>query len=545
MMNQFVKNVKVKKFKNVAYGYNGMKAKKSTLNAHVDLYGAMGALRGRYNEFKQLFAKAIQEDMVVAMQLLFMLRDIRTGMGERDLFRKTMIDLEQSNQQVVLKVLDFIPKYGRWDDLLVFQNKKTHKAVVRLIAKGLSNDETKGLVSKWLPRKAKTENARIIMSMLRSYLKLTPKQMRELLVANCKEAQVVEQKMCANQWNEINYSHVPSRAMTMYRTAFMKHDDKDLFKDYIDSLVNKNEDNNAMEVKVNAGALFPHNVINSHVTDRLNEEFDSNSRQAQLVDQTWKALPNFFTDNVQMNILPVIDVSGSMTCGLGGTYHSKENCMDVAIALGLYVTMKNNGAFKNIICPFSQKPSLQKIDDTQLIHEIFDKVKDIDWGMNTDLQATIQEIIRFAQKHNVPSNDMPKYLLILSDMNFDKATGLSTDQNDVTAHNMIKQIYTDAGYEDAIPTIIYWNLNHNGTFATKIGSKGSVLLSGFAPTVIADLLSAFGDLDDLLKKLKPVNVMKKALERYQEIAKRLTYKKRKNRKNVTIKNKKSQVITEN
>ena len=527
MMNQFAQNVKVKKSKNVAYGQNGMKAKKSTLNAHVDLYGAMGALRGRYTEFKQLFAKAIQEDMVVAMQLLFMLRDVRTGMGERDLFRNTMVDLEQSNPQVVLKVLDFIPKYGRWDDLLVFQNKKTHKAVVRLIAKGLSDDETKGLVSKWLPRKAKTENARIIMSMLRSYLKLTPKQMRELLVSNCKEGQVVEQKMCANQWDEINYSHVPSRAMTMYRKAFMKHDDEDLFKDYIDSLVNKNEDN--QDVKVNAGALFPHNVINSHVVYGLNQELDANSRKAQLVDQTWKALPNFFADNVQMNVLPVVDVSGSMTCGLGGSHRSKENCMDVAIALGLYVSMKNNGAFKNIICPFSQHPSLQKIDDTKLIHEIFDKVKDMDWGMNTNLEATIQEIVRFAQKHNVPSSDMPKYILILSDMNFDAATGFSVKQEDVTAHKMIKQIYTNAGYEDAIPTIIYWNLNHNGTFATKMGSKGSVLLSGFAPTVIADVLSAISDLDSLIEKLTPVNVMKKALERYQEIAKRLTQKKRKKR----------------
>ena len=203
--------------------------------------------------------------------------------------------------------------------------------------------------------------------------------------------------------------------------------------------------------------------------------------------------------------------------------------MDVAIALGLYVSMKNNGAFKNIICPFSEKPLLQKIDDTQLIHKIFEKVKDMDWGMNTDLQATIKEIVRFAQKHNVPSSDMPKYILILSDMNFDAATGFSIKQEDVTAHKMIKQIYTNAGYEDAIPTIIYWNLNHNGTFATKIGSKGSVLLSGFAPTVITDVLSAISDLDSLIEKLTPVNVMKKALERYQEIAKRLTQRKRKKR----------------
>ena len=35
-MNQFAQNVKVKKSKNVAYGQNGMKAKKSTLNAHGD-----------------------------------------------------------------------------------------------------------------------------------------------------------------------------------------------------------------------------------------------------------------------------------------------------------------------------------------------------------------------------------------------------------------------------------------------------------------------------------------------------------------------------
>lgn len=219
-----------------------------SLNHHYDLYVKLKAMkqsmgsnsfRGKYNEFRLLFMKAFEQHKTMAMQLLFMLRDIKGGLGERELFRKTLLDLENTEPKLIIKILGLIPKYGRWDDLMIFQNPKVQFQAIRIIARGLKNPKTKGLVSKWLPRKPKNQTERVLLTRLRSFLKLTPKQFRQLLVSNCKEAQVVEQNMCAKQWDKITYKLVPSSAMKQYGNAFKKQDGK-RFKQYLnETLVNK------------------------------------------------------------------------------------------------------------------------------------------------------------------------------------------------------------------------------------------------------------------------------------------------------------------
>lgn len=206
-----------------------------SLNHHYDLYVKLKAMkqsmgsnsfRGKYDEFRSLFMKAFEQHKTMAMQLLFMLRDIKGGLGERELFRKTLLDLENTDPKLIIKILGLIPKYGRWDDLMIFQNPKVQFQAIRIIARGLKNPKTKGLVSKWLPRKPKNQTERVLLTRLRSFLKLTPKQFRQLLVSNCKEAEVVEQNMCAKQWDKITYKLVPSSAMKRYGNTFKKQDGK-------------------------------------------------------------------------------------------------------------------------------------------------------------------------------------------------------------------------------------------------------------------------------------------------------------------------------
>ncbi|MDN8831396.1 hypothetical protein Q0O37_13830, partial [Staphylococcus aureus] len=75
--------------------------------------------------------------------------------------------------------------------------------VILTIARGLEDENTQGLVAKWLPLKGP------VASMLRSYLKLTPKQLRQKIVPL--RSQVTERFMCEQRWSEITYQHVPSR----------------------------------------------------------------------------------------------------------------------------------------------------------------------------------------------------------------------------------------------------------------------------------------------------------------------------------------------
>ena len=87
-----------------------------------------------------------------------------------------------------------------------------------------------GLAAKWTPRKGQ------VASEIRAFFGMSPKQYRKSLVALTK---VVETQMCANDWDNINFSHVPSQAARLYKKAFNRH--TPLFAEYVARLV-KGED---------------------------------------------------------------------------------------------------------------------------------------------------------------------------------------------------------------------------------------------------------------------------------------------------------------
>jgi hypothetical protein len=67
---------------------NGMTTNTTTLNACVDLYGDIGAMRGQdKSRLIKLFSSAYGEDPMTAMRILFWARDVRGGSGERQVFR--------------------------------------------------------------------------------------------------------------------------------------------------------------------------------------------------------------------------------------------------------------------------------------------------------------------------------------------------------------------------------------------------------------------------------------------------------------------------
>jgi len=304
---------------------------------------------------------------------------------------------------------------------------------------------------------------------------------------------VVETQMCAKDWDNINFNHVPSVASSRYKKAFSRHTDK--YKEWTAALVSKDPEV-AKTVKVNAGAVYPYDVLKGLIcTYGARYDYDNlNHILAQ-----WEALPNFVGD---ANILPLVDVSGSMTSPAGG-HNSKSSttCLDVAVSLGLYLADKNKGKFKDTFLTFSSDP--------QLLHlkgNILDKMKQMvtsKWEMNTNLHKAIDKILETAIAANVPQEEMPSILLILSDMQFDQCTRF-----DDSAMQMIVRKYSEAGY--TMPNIVFWNLNDSDNVPVKFDDKGVALVSGFSPAIVKGILAA--DLDDFT----PEAIMLKTImsERY-------------------------------
>jgi hypothetical protein len=460
---------------------NGMATNSSSLNACVDLFFNIGAMRGQ--DKKRLiatFSSAFNEDPKRAMKLLFWARDVRGGAGERQVFKDIITYLAADHDLALKPNLHLIAEYGRWDDLLTLTGTILERDAFTLIQEALVAEN--GLCAKWMPRKG------IIANKLRNFMKMSPKQYRKTLV---NLTNVVETKMCAKDWDSIEFSKLPSVASARYQKAFWKNS-PDGYGAYVESLVKG-------ETTINAGAVYPYDITKSITL--------GNSKVA---NEQWKALPNYLEGANDM-ILPVVDVSGSMTTSAGG--NKNVTCMDVAISLGLYISERNEGNFKNAFVTFSNDPQLQVLSGT--LTDRYRQLQKADWGMSTNLEATFELILNQAKKHGLAQDQMPNKILILSDMEFNEATGgggwrnTGSDWNP-TAQNMIEQMYEDAGYK--MPQIVYWNIqSRNGGVPVAFDKSGTALVSGFSPAIMTSLLG--GDIES------PQQIMDKTImsERYAPI----------------------------
>lgn len=312
----------------------------------------------------------------------------------------------------------------------------------------------KNLLAKWLPRKPKNAQQAQFIRELREYMGWSPKQYRKTLVTL---SHTVEQLMCAKDWAAIEYGKLPSKAAAIYQNAFKRHDDQ-RYLSYVAALENGEE-------KINAGAIFPHDVLLS--------AFNGNPKVA---NAQWKALPNYLEGDIK-SILPMVDVSLSMTSRIGNC-----TCMDIAVGLGLYLAERTEGAFKDHFLTFSTAPSLVKVQGTDLLSRRQNMVKS-NWGMSTNIMAAFDLILRSARKDNLTQEDLPQMVLILSDMEFDQA------QRGSTNFDVIDQNFARAGYK--CPKLVFWNLNGRvGNSPTTIHDSGTALVSGFSPAIMKSLLSA-------------------------------------------------------
>lgn len=429
---------------------NGMPALTHTGESIVNLFYSIGASRNALEKVTLEFFRAFGDNPTLAARTLMWARDIRGGAGERKVFRHLMLELEKVDITSCKKMIPLIPEYGRWDDLLIFTKKESIDVAFATIAEGLK--ERNGLCAKWMPRKGVTAVH------LRKFLGLTPRDYRKLLV---NLTNVVEQKMCAQDWKSIEYSKLPSMAAKIYMNAFNKHDPSG-YGAYKNALTNG-------AAKINAGAIFPHDVLRGIANGDIT-----------VATAQWEALPNYLGDNSK--ILAVVDTSGSMTSAYAQA-SSGLTVADVAWALGLYIADKQKGPFNGFFCTFNAIPEFIKL--TGSLATKMNQISRAAWGGNTNLEAVFTKLLQESIKHEVAPEDMPSMILILSDMQFDGCVREPSE----SAINMIRNNYENAGYK--IPKVVFWNLEaFYGNVPVSHSESGVALVSGFSPAILTKLMKA-------------------------------------------------------
>ena len=347
-------------------------------------------------------------------------------------------------------------------------------------------------MAKWL----KSENcssaeSRRLAKIIREGLGMTSRNYRKMLSEMRKYIDVVERKMSAKQWDEINYETVPSRANLIYNNAFLRNDE-DRRREYLGALEKG-------DVKINAGTLYPHDIVHKYT----NGSWRVKSTNTAL-EGLWKALPD--TVKGEGNTIVVADGSSSMTCNVGG--NTNVTALDVANALAIYFAERSSGEFKNKYITFSERPQLVDFSNAKTLREKIQIALKHDEVANTNIQAVFNLILKTAVNNKMSQDEIPKNILIVSDMEFDGATGYR-NKPDETLFATIAKEYAAYGYK--LPRLVFWNVNsRTGTIPVKENDLGVALVSGFSVNIVNMVMS---------NKLDPYECLLDVLntERYQPI----------------------------
>jgi len=476
----------------------------------LNFFARSSAMRkANKKEIYSLFDKAFLEDKKLALKALFYLRDIRGGQGERRAFKAILNELAYRYPEYIKKNLDLISFYGRYDDYYALFDTPLEKEVALYLKNQIKEDlnkEDPSLCAKWL----KSENAssdetiRLAKKTI-NHFGWSERKYRKTLSKLRKKIDIVERKMSNNDWQEIEYDKVPSKATMKYIDAFYRHD-QDGYEKFQKQL-------ESGEKNINAGSLYPYEIIREieniihnvftfdYIFGEIKKEKIENNKKENMVkiktlEEQWKALNDYIDGEKSINNLCVVDVSGSME-GLP---------MQVAVSLGMYFAERAEGPYKDHFITFSNKPEMIKITGSTLYDKVFNMERS-DWDNNTNIEAVFDLILDKAVKNNVIQSEMPDKIFIISDMEFDMA--INNNSKDVLFEKLRKK-YKEYFYE--LPKLYFWNVDsRQNNFPVTKDTENTALISGFSPSVFEYILKD--------KKVNPYQLMVDVLnsERYERV----------------------------
>jgi len=470
-MNKFIESANElssrKLTENGALAYNTTNG-----GALLDLFGIVGAMRTRTEkEISDAFAEAFNEDRALAMRLMFYTRNARGGLGERRTFRIMLNWLCNNNPTLAIANIPNVVEFGRFDDLYEYLDTPAEAEMWSWMFARLNDDYEKmlahkpiSLLAKWMKsiNTASEESRKLARRTMKGLGFKSEKQYRKVLARMREYLNVTEHQMSAQEWNKINYSQVPAYAIKNYGSAFAKHD-FDRWNQYLNALKN-----NEKGVKVNASTLYPYDLVEKIST---NSAWSISFKYDELTEQQWKALPNYIEDGA--NVLVMADVSGSMA----------GRPMATSIGLANYFAQRNHGEFAGLYLTFTHNPKYIKVKPYETLQSMCEKAF-TDVGYNTNLDKAFELVYNTAVRNNVPAEDMPRALVVISDMEIDCYMRANSNLDFVTKW---KRKFQEAGYE--IPQLVFWNVEARANTYIGTAREGVKYLSGSSASVFRDLIS--------------------------------------------------------
>ena len=430
-------------------------------------------------------AKAYGEDALAAVKLFFQTGDVRGGKGERAVFNHSMDWLIARHPAVALAVLPLIPEYTRWDNLVrltVSENNEIAAASTKLVTEQFAADLAAvkasknnasvniSLLAKWMPslQVKKAELKPVVRHLLRA-LHMQEREYRHALSALRGFLHVMEKSMSAKEYDKIDMEAMTAKQQLRY-AAFLQRVMAEKRHAYIQAVLRG-------EKKMHAELLNPLEICHEYTKS----DWRGIAAPNEDLEALWSLLPDRTSGNG--NTLVIRDGSGSMTSRLG--QGSSATMLEAATAMAIYCAERLSGPFRDRFITFSSRPELVDLSSCKDLRERINLMYGYDDCSNTDIEATFDLLLDTAVSEKLSQEELPSYLLILSDMEFDAARGarLAWGEQRVPDTNTlfatIRKKWDDAGYQ--MPALVFWQLNGARTLFPEVDEKNNIIyLSGFS-----------------------------------------------------------------
>jgi len=487
--------------------------------------------------------------------LIFHTRDCRGGKGERDIFRYLFLESYKYFPKTIDGLVQFIPKFGYWKDLnelLIDTHDYKVEGVsfdsLRNIIYTIISDQLKidfdsynsylentkrntdckleiTLVAKYAPKEGgsydrKIKSAKEIAMRLfpiefKTDFRMALKSYRKMITALNAAIHTTEIKMCKNQFAEIDFNRVPGKCLTKYRCAFLnqklentselRHPEDTDRMNCREHLLKFMMDVQSGKKQINASTLFIHEIV-AKLLDHIQKNIVLSQEEIELYELCWNEIVKTYRELVDRGEISLkhgiilADVSGSMM----GTP------IEVSIATAIFASSFLNEPFCNRFMTFNTNPSWCYVDPNLPLLEKVRLVSESSWGGNTNFEKAMQMILEAATTFKLEPEEMPKWFLVLSDMQFDLASG---NKKWETMHEHLRELFKTTGVKTCgkpyeLPYFIYWNLRGNTEGLPVVSNEpGCSMVSGYSIAILKEL---FKNQD--LKSITPWTNLKSILD---------------------------------
>lgn len=426
---------------------NGDTAYNSSLNKYIDLIFKLVQYRKSPNTINITLDSNNEYDKWIAR----VVRDCRYGFGEREVGRKLLEQIRETPTNVF--------NVGRADDIFelgynLVKSRKDLKGgeywqyLYEKLNSTKKNDIENFNVRKWMPRERGGNVDKV--KAFRKVFKLSPRQYRKLIANN----DTVEYILSSGNVVE-KYENVPSLAMLKHFNSFIRTD-KENFENYLESVRKGTK-------KMNTSTMTPYDIA---------LKYEKRELSGNDCDLIFEQLPKINFGK----IIPIVDNSYSM-------YDSEMSYLK-ARAIGHYVA-KNSSYMKNHIITFSNYPELLELSNNyEQDMKILNSFNDIG---STDFSKVMKLLSKVTE-------DLPDYLLVLSDMQFNSGSANTKD----SAMEILQRRNPNL-------RIIWWNFNNSKSTFPETDEYGNIFLGGYNPLLLKFLEVGFNGqelIDNIVNEYK-------------------------------------------